>query len=158
MDQGIGSKNILLLIIIFIIGLILGGVGGYFIKFNILPPKLTSTSSNTYKPDSFPFQTASVNGKITAVKDKIVTVQNQQTNQSATFPLSEHFFISRIDKDNKSATPSFDLKDIQTNKDVLVNLEFNNGKYEIIIITYTQPVPSLPTLPKPKTPQASTSP
>jgi hypothetical protein len=140
------SKNLrpfILLIVGLLIGTILGYSSNYLLSINNPSPNILPNQNS----QSFIFQTTSVNGVITAVTPKSITLKNTQTNQSQAFPYNDHLMITTLSKDNKPATPSSNLKSIELNKDVLVNLAYEEGRYVINYIYFTPPQQSLPPLP-----------
>jgi hypothetical protein len=153
MDQPINTTSIssksrnLRPFILLIIGLLVGAVLGYSSNYLLSKNNPSPNSLPTQNSQSFVFQTASVNGIITAVSPKSITLKNTQTNQSQAFPYNDHLMITTLSKENKPATPSSDIKNIELNKDVLVNLAYEEGRYIINYIYFTPPGQSLPPLP-----------
>lgn len=98
--------------------------------------KTVLTTTTAPKTNSiFTSQVAYIQGKITKVDDKTLTIE-KTASQSASFPISNKF-VSYVPKPNSpQATASADLKSIQTNKPALVSLELINGEYQIISVSY----------------------
>ncbi|MBI3486449.1 hypothetical protein HY025_05945 [Candidatus Daviesbacteria bacterium] len=90
----------------------------------------------------FKIQTALAQGKITAVNNSSVSIQDDK-NQIGSFPLSKNFTVYNQDAQNKNILKaSYEVKDIVLNKIAAVNLKVEDGQYKIITITYLNPASS----------------
>ena len=128
-------KSIIFKFIVPIGALIVGFDLGYVIN-----QKTVSTPTI----DSFyTFQSASVDGKITAVLGNNITVTNKQ-GVTATLELGKGFAVSKV----RDLVPvvSSNPKDIETGKDVRVILGKQDNKFKVTTITYAPPaLPNQPT-------------
>lgn len=130
-----GSSKVVVVIII----LILAFTAGLFIgKNSASNPQMASKQDATKTPAAnpiFKMQQAFIQGTITAVNGKNVTVKNAQ-DITGTYPTSDRIAIYQPTSGTKAASASSDLKLIEANKPVLVTLELTNGQYQITSLYY----------------------
>lgn len=133
--------------VLFIAGLIIG----FFVSKNQLLS--LPGQPNNLTNDLYSTQTATIRGQITGMNGNSLEVTNLNSNTSDTVVASDRVIITKQGED-----PTSDLATLETNKEVLINLELVDGKYQAVSIQYVTPAPSLPpnpsikptTLPSPK--------
>jgi hypothetical protein len=96
--------------------------------------------SNPPEGDSslFDNQSANFTGKITAVNGNKLTVKN---NRDITGEITVASSPTIFRFSNLPASPSSDLKTIETNKDVAINLQVKDGRYVAVSISYISAPP-----------------
>ena len=106
-------------------------------------PIPTPTLANAF----FDAQLATIQGEIIEIKNSTILIKNG-TGQLKNFPISPKAVVFQLIPGTTQATPSADLKNIETGKKVLIQLELTNNEYQVLTITYLPPLvtPS----PKPK--------
>ncbi|MBI2595962.1 hypothetical protein HYW46_04485 [Candidatus Daviesbacteria bacterium] len=122
--------------------IILGLLGGYLYAYRTAIPLLSVQSPNQPKTSSpdikkepiFTAKTALVEGVILKIEGREIIVKNNQ-GIVQNLSLSKNLVIYRFAKQNKTATPSSDLKSIRFNTRSIINLELINGNYEVVSIT-----------------------
>ena len=127
---------------LFILGLSIGFFTG---KQLTLDSKTASTETESNEEPNLLFssQTAFIRGEITKVDGKKLSVVNLTNKQTGDITASDQIVVTKVGQ----ATPSkVDLKSLELNKEVLINLELTNGNFEATSIQYTTPTPSLPPL------------
>ncbi|KKQ07975.1 MAG: hypothetical protein US19_C0034G0011 [Candidatus Daviesbacteria bacterium GW2011_GWB1_36_5] len=105
--------------------------------------------ANLTQNDLYTSQSATVQGKITKVEGKMLTVTNS-SGKSGELELSDNAIINKIKTGGRAintATSSTDLTALETDKDVTLFLQMTDGKYKVISVNYTPPLPPVPTLP-----------
>src|SRR3989344_7001421 len=144
---------IIFLLVLYLIPVSFIAFGDYF---KSTAPKLSAPSSNEF----FDIQTAMVNGKITNVSGNNIEVENTK-GLKGTVELSKNLIIN--DLINPLATPSGDLKKIQTGKNAQIVLNLIDGKYQAVTINF-QSISYLPdqiaktnTIPDTQTPSTSSA-
>lgn len=130
-----GPQLLILLAII-----IISALAGYFIGYSRSSQtnvKETMGANIIKTSPLFQFQTAIIpDGKITALEDNVLTVQNDQ-NQKGEFPLSKSLAIYKpLRPDSPEGTSSSDIKSIELNQKATVVLNFTNGQFEVTEISY----------------------
>ncbi len=142
------SLNLKIVIGIVIFILLSAGVG-YLVGAKKNPAqnqaaKTSDQSSSPSKNSFFQTQTASLQGKITKVSESGITVENDK-KESKTFAASNKLAIYKFATNSTQATPSSDLKAIETGKNAILNLELVGNDYQILSISY---LPSVSPPPK----------
>lgn len=129
--------NTKLIIPLVIIGsLVIGALIGYTVANKA---SLKSTTNNTLPNQTksgetiFYKQSAIIDGKVIGANNQTLTVQNSK-GQSETFPVASNFIISRV-VNNQLASPSANIQDAKSDREVFVYLELNNGQYQITNVT-----------------------
>src|SRR5689334_1530011 len=113
------EKSNYLFVIILVIVALITGIAGYGLgkKSEISPVTMVKTPNNESN-QSDPFydsQTASINGKITNVNGKTITVTNFK-NATKNFELADKVYITTLSDKGTSASPSSDISKIELNK------------------------------------------
>ena len=130
-------KIVVLPIILLMVGLAIGFFAGKSANTKAPEPQQIKTEVSN---KLFSGQTAFLRGKINKVDEKQISVTNTSTNTTGTVMLSDRAIIINP---NKNGSPSVNIGSIELDKEALINLEMNNGNYEIISIQYVNPAPSL---------------
>lgn len=124
----------ILVLLAFIIGLLLG-------KFSYNAPKQISQKQASLANPLFSTQQATIRGKITKVEGSMLTVQNNLgvNGQVRSAPV---IYITKYDEHGKPQSFS-SLKDIETGRNVIVNLELprDTSEYIVVAITFLPPLP-----------------
>lgn len=126
-----------------ITSVLIAGLVGFLIRPYLLPEtKLAGKKA----ADSF-VKTASIlaaidhqvaiYGKVTKVEGLTATIRNNK-NQTAKLPLSSSLAVYKK-PGQLQATSSAALKAIKLNTQALISLEYKNGKYKVVSITYNIP-------------------
>jgi hypothetical protein len=102
--------------------------------------KKTSENAALVKNSLFSYQTATINGKITKVQDRTLTVQNTK-GVTGDVIASQNISIMSQGDNNPISTPSADLKKIELNKDASLTLTAVGEQYEVTVISYVQSIP-----------------
>jgi hypothetical protein len=126
--------------ILLFVGLALGFVWGKSMGSGDIPVQ-TADSQNDLIYTS---QSAIIRGKITSVDGNTLMVKNSRNDSTGSVMVSEKTVITSPGKN----PTNLDLSKLETDKEVLINLEMVNGQYQAVSIQYTSPPPSLPPLPK----------
>lgn len=133
-------KNIYLLSAV---GLLLLGMGaGYIIATRKLAPMGGSQNQASPAPKAaskFKYQTASVNGKVTKINDRTITVLDDK-GETNDFNLSQSFTVSRYPGNSKVASTSALLNDNDLGKDALIVLVTQDGDFKVTSVSYLPPV------------------
>ncbi len=112
---------------------LISGVGGFVLgRNNSGAISIPSTSSNSL----YTSQTALIQGTVTKVTDKTITVKNT-AGVEGTVELGSNVLISKLNtaQGGLPATPSSDLKQIELNKAAVVNLQMIDGKFKVMSVT-----------------------
>jgi hypothetical protein len=128
-------------IILLLVITLVTGIVGYYLGTNRNKPLMTRqtnyslannfSNSNTF----FDTQSATVNGKITKIDGKTLTVQNSR-NQSQTFMISDRVFISTVSDKGTISSSSADLSKIKKGQNAFISLVNVGTTYKIASITY----------------------
>jgi hypothetical protein len=155
-----------LIIVILIVVSLMTGLVGYYLgsNKNKTQPITQFPNSQTSSPNSF-FDSvqSSVKGKITNFdsNSKTITFQNTK-NEEQSYQLANNVFIATIPEKGNPATPSTDIKKIETGKNAFLNLNSDNGVFKVNVITYvsslTPPQPPNPSADSARSPKTPTSP
>jgi hypothetical protein len=131
-----------LFIVLLVVVALLTGVAGYYLgsskgnKGPLSSQMGASPAGNAF----FDTQTATLNGKVTKVNGKTLTIQNSK-NQTQDYTASDRIFITKISDKGVAASPSTDLNSVQLNQNAFVNLLLQDGSYKVVSITYTPATP-----------------
>lgn len=150
--DGIVLKVILILLVIALMFVLGGGVGFYVGKKSIvIPPQVEVEKSESVTSPAnnlFSSQTASITGKIMAIKGRVLTVKNSDNNAEGEVKLSDSLIVINPGVGGKAvATSSADLSKLDLNKNALISLEFKKGEYVVRLIQFVNPPPSIPPVP-----------
>lgn len=153
MNDNLLRRIALLLFIVFLVTS--SFVGGYFFQskksLNSLFPSLVDTKPNSL----FTSQLATIQGKITAVEDKEVVVENN-SGSSGKFPIGLSFQVYKFPANGTISTPSGDLKEIDIDRDATIGLSAIGNNFEVTSVYYYEtpslspPPPSTEASPLPK--------
>ncbi len=141
-------------IVLGILLVLISGFVGYQLGINKPNPTDKKPQSEVQeakvtKNPLFTTQSATIHGKITAINDKLITIQtiNNITQQ---VKIADNVAISKLGNNNRPNPPTSDIKTLESNKNVLLSLEFMDGEYKVVSITYlpdtntsTPPIPKL---------------
>lgn len=98
----------------------------------IAPQNIAPTSDEI---PLFKSQTATFQGKITKINGKTLDVE-ADNGQKGRFDLSDKVIIYTFTGSTSIASPSTDLKLLETDKKVIINLELINGKFQAVAVSY----------------------
>jgi len=135
----------MILTAIFIISFaLLGFIGGRLTsngKSTNPPPTQTKVTASLEAAQNplFKTQSATFQGKITKINGKTLTVESDN-GQKGEFEISDNITIYTFPNNSPTASPSADLKLIETGKEVLVTLQLVDGKYEAVAMSYFRTV------------------
>lgn len=119
-------------------------VGGFYAgKTTILPGSPytpTQTESAVLASPVFASQTATVQGVITKVDGKIITVVGDK-NMEDNFEVSDKLVIYKFTSGSPQASASSKLNSIDLNKNALIILELMENKYKVTSVSYLPPPP-----------------
>ena len=125
-------------IVTFIVSaVVVGAIAGFIVGQNykgkpVLPASLQPQS--TSPQIKFTTQNATLNGKTMSVNDKEITVLSLD-GESITLPIGEKARVTRLSVNPATATVSEDFQSVEINKDVVVNLTFDNGEFKVSSVT-----------------------
>ena len=99
-----------------------------------------TTDKNSQELDKsiFSAQSATIDGKITKVNENSIMITSK-SGVSDEFTLGSNLSINKLDSGDKMIN-SNKKADIESEKDVIVFLNYDNGNYIVTTITYTPPV------------------
>ena len=131
-------------------------VGGFFVGKTVSQNQsLTQSKTGSAKQNSiFSSQTATIQGEITNVNGPKISIKNNN-GQTGDFSLSQRAVIYQFKPGSNTASASSDVKTIETGKKVVVVLQLNDDKYEIVSISYIQQRPASSASPSPSSPSPS---
>lgn len=110
----------------------------------ITTPKSIAPVSNSVKQAGlFDSQTATINGKIVKVKGDKVTVEHKK-GDSRDYRLDKSFTVIRYSESRAESSRSAGIKNIDLNKEGLINLVFKEEEYLVSSIGYLPPPPPPP--------------
>ena len=132
----------ILAIALFIFGLSLGFFAGKKLNLDIPMPREQAPSPSP-QLSLYSSQTAFFKGQILSINGKEIHVKNLNNNIEGDIKLSDQLVISK-----GNSQPTSDLKAIELNKDVLINLLMLNGEYKATSVQYISAAPSLPPVSK----------
>lgn len=141
-----GSQTTLLIgvVVSLVIGFLIGSASSNLGKGGGIANLANLAQNNLYTT-----QSATVQGKINKIDGRKLTVTNS-SGTSGEVELSDNAIINKIKTGGRAintATSSTDLTALETGKDVTLFLQMNDGKYKVISVNYTLPLPPIPTLP-----------
>lgn len=143
------SKSQPISLLMIIVLALLAGLGGFVVG------KKMGASNGAQINSLYTTQTASIQGKITGVSDKTISITNN-TGQSGSVKLADKFLINKLAGNIPTSTPSSSIKDIEVNKEATLELQLlSSGEFVVYSINYTAPLPSLPPIKLPPVPSAS---
>lgn len=143
----IPPKNHVLIILI-VLGLISTSIISFYLGRGF-DSKPTQTSNNTPPlltvkgAEVLQTQTASLVGKIIKIENDKLFVADKN-GKVADFTVIPTVLVSKPIGGKSVASQSGGIKNLELNKDVLINLVARNGEYTITSVTYLPPVPSFP--------------
>lgn len=125
-----------------VIGLIIGGLIGYFVSsmpgFKKGAASVVqnpfSESQPSEKTNVFSSQSASIQGKITKLDGDRLSITNS-AGVSGEFGISPNAMVFKFRNATSQASPSSDLRTVELNKNVVVNLNFENDAYLVVSIS-----------------------
>jgi hypothetical protein len=134
---------------------------GFFLNSYISNRPLNPFAQNLIedKPDSlFTIQNAVIQGKITAVDGRNLQVQNKNGAEGK-LTAANTILIYKIPGTGTFATPSADLKEIDTTREATIGVSALGNNFEVTSIHYfdTPTTSNLPPLQIPSTPPSSRS-
>lgn len=134
---------------------ILGSSIGFFIgKTTYGPKELSNSAQNTPNENSggydalFDSQSATIRGVITKKGDGVITVRRLNNQTTGVLNTSKRLIVADANK-VANASPSASLDNVQLDKEAVIFLEKFEGKYQVVLIQYTLPAPSLPPIKTP---------
>ena len=135
-----------LLILITVLALVSG-----FIIGNLSPsvfPKNQIPSATDEGKSLYTNQSATIQGTITKVEGNRLYVENKNGTTGDVEAL-DTLIVNKLDSKPTSgplASNSAQINSIETNKDVLITLQFKDGEYKAVTISYLPPLPKAPSL------------
>lgn len=89
--------------------------------------------------DLFTFQNATINGQVTKVDGKVLTVKNNK-GVTGTVETADQVMVMIFSDNGSMASPSSDLKKVPLNKDLMINLNMTDNKMKVTTISSAPPM------------------
>lgn len=134
------NKNILTIVAAVVIGIVIGVVIG-----NFVPKKSMGLVSKPADLSAFSSATATIQGTITKIDGNKVSVKGRQGAEGE-FILANGAGVYTQQPGGKRATPSAGLNPENLNKNMVINLNYQNGRFEIVSVSI---IPDKIVLPSP---------
>lgn len=123
------NKNILTIVTALVIGIVIGVVVG-----NLIPKKSTGLMSKPADLSAFSSATATIQGTITKIDGNKASVKGKQGAEGE-FILANGAGVYTQQPGIKRATSSAGLSTANLNKNMMISLNYQNGRFEIVSVS-----------------------
>lgn len=139
-------KNLAITATLVLLALIGGFLTGQATAKKTKPSSTPATNNERISPALSPLfrnVTATIQGQVISVSNNKITVKDRQ-DKTDSLELSPRVLIYKYNSSGTPASPSADLKSIQTNQDAIIVAELYKDSYQVVSISYL-PKPPIPT-------------
>lgn len=155
----IDRKTLIIAVATLVVGIILGV--GFGLSFSASKKASEQVSSNAtvtvnspVKEDFYVYQSARATGIITKFNSSRLTLEKDD-GTDAEFMISPSVRIYKYTSSNSPATVSSDVKSLEIDKEVLINLvSSDNNEYQVSTITFLPPDSPIPPTPATSSPSS----
>ena len=140
------NNSYLVLIAVTLLALASGFIIGN-LSPSVIPQKIADQAGFEEEKSLYTTQSATIQGMITKVEGNKITVENKD-GVTGEVELLDTLIVNKLNQKAVSgplASGSAQTSTIETNKTVMITLQFKDGEYKAATISYLPPPPQLPT-------------